>query len=333
MSILDSGKNFLLDKSGLQQHFDENEVLRAAANEGIISNELYNKMGGFNFKENVPFAGDFGTGLGSFTYNVAQSVLGNQPISEIPGDVARNYMGAAVGLTKDEKDLYDSILGQRESTLTDSLVNIPSNIKNTLGDLIFTPTSADADKPPSPPNPELLNQFDNITNTGVAGINIDELDDDRSTLLDRKDGILNNVDLGKLLSFAEILGPTNLRKALAGTRLGSTVSNLFQGGRDRPNFQYRTPGYTGQLIASDQYDPKTGLNRFDRAKTLFGQSRSLKEYFEKKKALANAKRLGRIPTAPSGDDSGDGGGVKDSGGPTGGYTYDSGGREGFGYGL
>ena len=34
-----------------------------------------------------------------------------------------------------------------------------------------------------------------------------------------------------------------------------------------------------------------------------------------------------------GDDSGDGGGVKDSGGPTGGYTYDSGGREGFGYGL
>jgi len=31
--------------------------------------------------------------------------------------------------------------------------------------------------------------------------------------------------------------------------------------------------------------------------------------------------------------SGDGGGVQDSGGPTGGYTYDSGGREGFGYGL
>ena len=59
MSILDSGKNFLLDKSGLQQHFDENEVLRAAADRGQISNELYNKMGGFNFKENVPFAGDF----------------------------------------------------------------------------------------------------------------------------------------------------------------------------------------------------------------------------------------------------------------------------------
>ena len=57
------------------------------------------------------------------------------------------------------------------------------------------------------------------------------------------------------------------------------------------------------------------------------------EYLQKKKALANAKRIGRRPTAPSGDDSGDGGGVQDSGGPTGGYTYDSGGREGFGYGL
>ena len=182
-------------------------------------------------------------------------------------------------------------------------------------------------------NPQLLNQFDNITNTGVAGINIDELDDDRSTLLDRKDGILGNIDFGKLLSLAEILGPTNLRTALAGTRLGGTVSKLFQGRKDRPNFQYRTPRYTGQLIASDFYDPTTGLNRFDRAKTLFGQSRNLMEYLQKKKALANAKRIGRRPTAPSGDDSGDGGGVQDSGGPTGGYTYDSGGREGFGYGL
>tara|TARA_A100001201_G_scaffold136454_1_gene125499 strand:- start:1631 stop:2341 length:711 start_codon:yes stop_codon:yes gene_type:complete len=47
-------------------------------------------------------------------------------------------------------------------------------------------------------------------------------------------------------------------------------------------------------------------------------------------ALANAQRIGRRPTAPSGDG---GGGVQDSGGPTGGYSYDSGGREGFGYGL
>ena len=46
-------------------------------------------------------------------------------------------------------------------------------------------------------------------------------------------------------------------------------------------------------------------------------------------AALEAQRRGRRPTAPSGD----GGGVKDSGGPTGGYSYDAGGREGFGYGL
>ena len=46
-------------------------------------------------------------------------------------------------------------------------------------------------------------------------------------------------------------------------------------------------------------------------------------------AALEAQRRGRRPSAPSGD----GGGIKDSGGPTGGFSYDTGGREGFGYGL
>ena len=46
-------------------------------------------------------------------------------------------------------------------------------------------------------------------------------------------------------------------------------------------------------------------------------------------AALEKQRRGRRPTAPSGD----GGGVKDSGGPTGGYSYDAGGRQGFGFGL
>ena len=57
------------------------------------------------------------------------------------------------------------------------------------------------------------------------------------------------------------------------------------------------------------------------------------EALKAKEAAASAKaleaqRIGRRPSAPSGD-----WGTKDSGGPTGGYSYDSGGREGFGYGL
>ncbi len=57
------------------------------------------------------------------------------------------------------------------------------------------------------------------------------------------------------------------------------------------------------------------------------QDLKAKEAAASAKAL-EAQRIGRRPSAPSGD-----GGTRDSGGPTGGYSYDSGGREGFGYGL
>ena len=58
------------------------------------------------------------------------------------------------------------------------------------------------------------------------------------------------------------------------------------------------------------------------------QALKAKEAAASAKAL-EAQRIGRRPSAPSGG----GGGTKDSGGPTGGYSYDSGGRQGFGYGL
>ena len=138
MAILDLIQN----KSGIQQHFDENEKLREAANRGIISNELYNKMGGFNFIENVPYAGTIGTALGSTGYNLVQSIRDDQPILDGIGDVVRNTMGAARGLTKEEKDIYDNILGRREPTLTDTLVNAPGNITNKVGDLFFSPAAA-----------------------------------------------------------------------------------------------------------------------------------------------------------------------------------------------
>jgi len=49
-------------------------------------------------------------------------------------------------------------------------------------------------------------------------------------------------------------------------------------------------------------------------------------------ALANAQRTGRRPGTGGGGPPGTSG-VQDSGGATGGYSYDAGGREGFGYGL
>ena len=69
-----------------------------------------------------------------------------------------------------------------------------------------------------------------------------------------------------------------------------------------------------------------------KSETLQNRLKALQELKAKEAAAAAAalekQRRGRRPTAPSGD-----GGAKDSGGPTGGYSYDSGGRKGFGYGL
>ena len=111
--------------------------------------------------------------------------------------------------------------------------------------------------------------------------NLDDMDADQSRVLGERRGILDNINFSNLLSLAEIFSPTVIRRGLAGTKLAKTLINPFQ--TSTPNFQYRTPGFTGQLIASDQYDPITRTNRFDRAETLFGQSRNLMEYLQKKR--------------------------------------------------
>ncbi len=58
------------------------------------------------------------------------------------------------------------------------------------------------------------------------------------------------------------------------------------------------------------------------------EAKALKDARDKAAAELESKRRGRRPGS-----GGDGPGTKDSGGPTGGYSYDSGGRQGFGYGL
>jgi len=69
-------------------------------------------------------------------------------------------------------------------------------------------------------------------------------------------------------------------------------------------------------------------NAIDKARKEREMQQAIKDAEAAQAALDNAVRTGRRPSAPSGD-----GGVQDSGGPTGGYSYDAGGREGFGYGL
>jgi len=114
---------------GLQKHFDNNEALRNAANQGIITNEQYNRMGGYDFSKTTPYgriAPASATGIGSLGYNLIQSIRGNQPFSEIAGDVSRNIQGAMGNLTDEEINTYNQILsGGYENYFDDMLPNIP----------------------------------------------------------------------------------------------------------------------------------------------------------------------------------------------------------------
>jgi hypothetical protein len=75
--------------------------------------------------------------------------------------------------------------------------------------------------------------------------------------------------------------------------IGQFFNNIGDRIPSTPQYQRYTPGYNyGNLnpnLIDDFYDPATGLNRFDRAKTLFGQSRTLSEFFSKRRERAAAE--------------------------------------------
>jgi hypothetical protein len=75
--------------------------------------------------------------------------------------------------------------------------------------------------------------------------------------------------------------------------IGQFFNNIGDRIPSTPQYQQYTPGYNyGNLnpnLIDDFYDPATGLNRFDRAKTLFGQSRTLSEFLSKRRERAAAE--------------------------------------------
>jgi hypothetical protein len=116
------------------------------------------------------------------------------------------------------------------------------------------------------------------------------------------DGIVQN-----LKDYLPFIGDKSITGTL--TRgIGQFFNNIGDRIPSTPQYQRYTPGYNyGNLnpnLIDDFYDPATGLNRFDRAKTLFGQSRTLSEYLSKRKERAAA-------APPSGDGDSGGGGSQD----------------------
>ena len=97
-------------KKNLQKHFVNNQLLADAVKKGILTNEEYNILGGYDATQTLGL-GPLDTGLASLSYNVAQSVLGNQPFSDILGDVARNVKGAT-NISPELQVKYQNIIGR-----------------------------------------------------------------------------------------------------------------------------------------------------------------------------------------------------------------------------
>lgn len=104
-----------------QKHFDQNQLLKNAVASGEITPEQYNELGGYDVTQTMaagnPIMGGIGNLLGSTGYNVVQSLKGDQPFSDIPGDVYRNVKGGMGLISDDLKSKYESIINQQQSNV------------------------------------------------------------------------------------------------------------------------------------------------------------------------------------------------------------------------
>ena len=196
-------------------------------------------------------------------------------------------------------------------------------------------------------------EFFNNPRTGFIDNTLMQRGNPGNSIIDKaRSGIGKGIDLGK----AAIGGIASILTGIPGLGL---LANAF--GPMSPEDKAMRDFYgsefgltdTGQVASGimQGYNPvslfgSTGLNQAidkriariqktlkkKKSETLQNRLKELEALKAKEAAASSAaleaQRIGRRPSAPSGD-----GGTKDSGGPTGGYSYDAGGREGFGYGL
>ena len=109
-------------KEGFTQHNINNQKLKNAVTLGLISNDEYNILGGYDVNQTMGL-NPFMTGMTSGLYNVYQTIKGDQPASEIYGDVKRNVQGS-FGLPEDLQAKYDNIMSMSSDELTNQLADL-----------------------------------------------------------------------------------------------------------------------------------------------------------------------------------------------------------------
>jgi len=120
-------------------------------------------------------------------------------------------------------------------------------------------------------------------------------------------------------------GLTNTGQVASGIMQGYNPVSLFGG----PGLLNSIDKRLATILRTEQRKKKKGL---ELSQELINRRKELENLRAQESAAASklleSQRRGRRPGT-----GGDGPGTKDSGGPTGGYSYDGGGRQGFGYGL
>jgi len=106
---------------GLAQHNINNQKLKNAVRLGLITNDEYNILGGYDVNQTMGL-NPFLTGVSSGLYNVYQTIKGDQPASEIFGDVKRNMIGS-FGLPENLQTKYDNIMAMSSQEMTDQLAD------------------------------------------------------------------------------------------------------------------------------------------------------------------------------------------------------------------
>ena len=274
-------------------------------------NEIPDAFRGFSFREgfdpqsmadakedfSANYAGSFGTPNTATIEDVFAKTLGYQaPGTNIQtASAVGNPMGYGAAQASDLTNLERDFPGMSTGDIIDSMNNRPQN----LGFI------------ESAPQPKGMS-YEQMVDLGLMGPDQDvgmTAED-----LQNRPSFFGNIQnkigsgLGSLKDFAIDKGTMgkNLIGSAGAMALGlpGIIGSLLSNFGDGVDYQQYTPGFDyknlNPSMINDFYNPKTGLNRFDRARkkgNTFASSRTLAEYFEKRKvkkaAEAQAKQAAR----------------------------------------
>ena len=360
MAIIQDIANFI---PSWQKHIDESGYLKADPSGD------YHQKAGYNFKENFPntpgyLADALGKAYQYSTEGIGSLFNGSNGSGEIL-DYLDPTTGAPAWANRAKEESRLNSLGFRGRGFDMDEYNQTMDFArtgDTSGLTYGSAQAAEIDNPELPPQiKQLINQPQN-TFQGVQGVDIDDswnesYDLPSSRFQNFKSSIGSGIDSIRNNRLTRGIGAGyNFLKANVPGMLMSGLGAIINRDPNAPSYQTRSPNINysnlNTTILNDFYDSNRnsntfGTNRFDRAKTAFGKSRTLfgpngiaaNRAAMAQEAAAAAAVNTAINTSKEQDEGGGGGGNNNYGGATqsggfdrGGFEQDGTGRQGYGRG-